>query len=1004
MSPKLRASIHRILFATGALAASVTTTVAQEALSTDEIAEIVIVTGSYIRGTAEDAALPVDVISTEELEKQGAPSTLDMLKSLTVANGIIGESNRFTSGRGQAQQGAAEINLRGFGAARTLVLVNGKRPATGDANRLLPANAIARIEVLKDGGASTYGTDAIGGVVNFITKDRVNGLELSADYRHIEDSDGDYNAGLLWGTSGDRWDFYFAGNYFHRSRLEARERDWALRPYYENPEGGWSTGSNPGSFIFQGPYAPLSMSSQRHDPGCEFFGGQVITGVASVVGAAAGTQCRTQFTQWDNLVEEQDTYQTFAKFSFDISDTTQLNVEALYAFTDVPNAGATPTATTTRPVTATVLPPRTSTTFPFGLGADNPNLSSPARSSFFYVPLNNPGLTPALLSSGFVPTGATGAYILLNQWRPFLATGNPAHDDGTQTYDFEREHWRVAAELTGEIGSVAWTSSLSYGVATSKRYEVDVSTARLQLALRGLGGPNCDWQSPTATPGQNGCLWFNPFSTGIAQTRDGVPNPLYDPAADVNTRELMQWLEDDMLAKSQARVGEFNLVFSGELPIQLPGGNVGWAVGAQYRKDWTIAEYSNASNRATNPCVDTPVTGRTNCAPMGESPYNFLATYNNIDVNRDVYAVFTEVSLPIVDSFNVQLAARFEDYGNQGGSSFDPKLSFRWQVLDQLALRGSVSTTFRAPPQTSLIPDEAIAFTNIFGTNRPVGTVGNPDLDPEESFQWTVGAIVNVGGFRALIDYWRFDIDKLLTVEPTSGILNIVFPNGATGPDNCATADPAFLASRFVFSNGVCGANNILKLVRQQINGAGLVNDGVDITLDYTFDNVFGGTLSVGATATWIHQYKTESLVINGVTFERGFDGVGFLNNGTTLYALPEWRAQAYLEYNFDRFNVRWTASFVDQYRDQRDGVERDGIVRENIFTPESPNGRIIDSSIVHSVTLRTALPADTTLLATIENVFDEDPPFARMELNYDPLTAQLPLGRTFKIGVRKKF
>src|SRR5690606_24670080 len=141
-----------------------------------------------------------DVISTEELEKQGAPSPVEMLKSVTVMNGIVGETNRHMPGRGQAATGSTLVNLRGFGSNRTRVLWYGERRASQDGS-LLPVNAIARVEILKEGGASTYGSDAIGGVVNYITKERVDGLELSADYRHIEDSDGDYNAGLSWGTS-----------------------------------------------------------------------------------------------------------------------------------------------------------------------------------------------------------------------------------------------------------------------------------------------------------------------------------------------------------------------------------------------------------------------------------------------------------------------------------------------------------------------------------------------------------------------------------------------------------------------------------------------------------------------------------------------------------------------------------------------------------------------------------------------------------------------------------
>jgi len=215
--------------------------------------------------------------------------------------------------------------------------------------------------------------------------------------------------------------------------------------------------------------------------------------------------------------------------------------------------------------------------------------------------------------------------------------------------------------------------------------------------------------------------------------------------------------------------------------------------------------------------------------------------------------------------------------------------------------------------------------------------------------------------------------------------------------------DPTFLASRFVFANNQCAGNNILKVQRSQINGAGLKNNGVDLQMDYTFDNVLGGTLVLGASGTWINEYKTETLKINGVVFEQGFDGVGFLNQGTSLYALPEWRAQAFLDYNLGIHSVRWTANFIDQYRDQRDGISRDGFVSSNIFTPASPDGRIIDSRLLHNVTYSADLPWNTKLLATVENVFDKDPPFTRLELNYDPLTGSA-FGRSFKLGVRVNF
>ncbi|MDP3382814.1 MAG: TonB-dependent receptor plug domain-containing protein, partial [Phenylobacterium sp.] len=169
---------------------------AGQASAQTEVEEIV-VTGSFIAGTPENAALPVDVISAAELEKQGSPSTTELIKSLTISGPVLGDSNQFATSA-QGAIGAGSINMRGLGPQRTLVLFNGRRfmstdPLTGVDTNLIPTAAIGRVELLKDGAAATYGSDAIGGVINFITKKTFSGFEVSGEYRYVDGSDGEYN-------------------------------------------------------------------------------------------------------------------------------------------------------------------------------------------------------------------------------------------------------------------------------------------------------------------------------------------------------------------------------------------------------------------------------------------------------------------------------------------------------------------------------------------------------------------------------------------------------------------------------------------------------------------------------------------------------------------------------------------------------------------------------------------------------------------------------------------
>lgn len=208
---------------------------AGQAAAQENESEVIIVTGSHIAGTPEDTALPVDVITADDLLNQASPTPLDIIKNLPTSNGVLGDTNQFDS-RAQGSEGSGSINLRGLGPQRTLVLLNGRRMVTNpfaqaaagavDTNTL-PMAAIGRIEVLKDGAAATYGSDAIGGVVNFITRDNLEGGELGGNYSYIDGSEGAYDVSALWGVHGQTARLVVSLGYQHRSELAVLDRDWA---------------------------------------------------------------------------------------------------------------------------------------------------------------------------------------------------------------------------------------------------------------------------------------------------------------------------------------------------------------------------------------------------------------------------------------------------------------------------------------------------------------------------------------------------------------------------------------------------------------------------------------------------------------------------------------------------------------------------------------------------------------------------------------------------------
>jgi iron complex outermembrane receptor protein len=964
--------------ACGVLASSISSVLAQD---TTEIAEVVIVTGSYIRGSAEDAALPIDVISAEELEKSGSPSTVDLLKNLSVSSGALGDTNQFAAGA-QGTEGTGSVNLRNLGRQRTLVLLNGRRlvnaPQSGSPDtNLIPFGAIARVEVLKDGAAATYGSDAIGGVVNFITNDRLDGLEIGGSYKYIEDTDGDYDTKLSWGWQGDSSSFIAAASYQHRSELRVTDRDFAVRPYAVNPQS-FSAGGSPGAFLGLTPTGPAVI----RDPACNTLGG--VAGFTD-----GGVQaCYFQFTPFDNLVEKQDQYQGYLEYNVELGETNKLHVEGFYSQTDVPEYRTSPS----------FLPNQVPVT---GTGAGQTGLAGR-----YQIPGNNPGLIDFVAKNpGFVPIADLNPL-----FRPFGVGGNPK-TGSTNLSDRKADGFRVSAALTGEVSEkLKWDLGVTYMENNYLTTNNDILVNRFQAALKGFGGFNCTG----VTPGANGCLFYNPFSSAIqSNVITGQVNPNFVPSL-ANTKELATYLfaKNDLDRKSTQIV--VDAVFSGETGLELPGGNIAWAAGAQFREETFDSEYSDFGNYGINPCVDL---GSTSCLNNGAGgvdnsratgSFLFLGGGFDVDTTQNVYALFTELSVPVLDNFSAQVAARFEDYGGQVGDTFDPKLSLRYQATDWLAFRGSIGTSFRGPPANLLNNNSATALQFIpqvarFGAIR---VFGNPNLKPEEATTFNLGLLFNAGGFRGSLDYFTYDFKDNFTIEDFSAIIS-----GAFNAQGVLTDCNNPLSQRIIFSNGVCSNGTTLANLSgvrvNNINGSGLRENGVDLDAQYQFNDVFGGALTVGLNASYVLHFDVNAQDIAGVPgVVPAFDGAGRSNVNTGFTPLPDIKGSAFVNWSRGIHNVRLVGRYVGSYLDSRSLLEP----LRNIFTARgstfgiaNTTGTRIGKYVTEDLTYVAQLPSDITISASVTNLTDKDPPFARLELAYDPSVVS-PLGRTIEVGFRKKF
>jgi len=701
----------------------------QQAQNSSTELEEIVVTGSFIPTLPEDAAIPVEVISYQDLQNLGRPSNIDLVKTLTEVGQSVGELDR----QNAYPIDAATVNLRNLGPRFTTVVFNNRRfpeqfsPAVGRFNNIasIPNAAIGNIEVLKSGGAAIYGADAVAGVVNYITRKNVNGLELNAEYRYIEDSDGDYNVDGIWGTTFDGGNFLVSAAYQHRSPLERVDREFSNRHYLENPSG-WTTYGSPGAYVFQSatviPFGigqrpttgdrQFSGSGLVRDPGCTPLGGYA--GLSS----AGSPICYGNFAPIERLVEESDQFSLYSEFNKTLGGL-DFHLEGLAYYRELPDADV---KTRRGPLTFPLLGTANGTGSNVGLYdriivSTLPSYTAagtnPAVGHFLNnVFLNSNGTTPSFSAAQIAGiTAATGRVAMLSTlWGgPFGAGGIPGNND----LDHQRNtttQFRLSGSLGGSLPSFAgtdleWEVALTYHYTADTRWTRDIPTYKLQNALNGFGGSNCTQNTlqPGTGPGTNGCYFLNPFSTAIeSNIYTGAVNPYfqgtgtylgYDAGMGLrNNLDMVQWLWEPISLERKYYNYVVDPIIRGTTGIQLPGGDLQIAFGGQFRRQDEDVDISDNVDRSINPCPWLPDGTRVTAPDLNPltNQYNvptsaFTGTQNactgmmalsravtvlgsQANNHRDekrhypVAAGFLQFKLPILTNLNADIVGRYEKF------------------------------------------------------------------------------------------------------------------------------------------------------------------------------------------------------------------------------------------------------------------------------------------------------------------------------------------------------
>ncbi|HEY6643224.1 TonB-dependent receptor domain-containing protein [Povalibacter sp.] len=978
------------------------------------LAEIV-VTGSFIRGTPVDAALPVEVYSRQQLEKEGSPTALEFAKNLTISGPTTGESYYFG---GPTLIGSVNYNLRGLGSDKTLILLNGRRMDINTAN--IPSLALERTEILKEGAAVIYGADATGGVVNFITRERFVGIDMNAQYKYIDGSDGDYSAAVLGGIGEGRVNLMVSAEYEHRSRLHALDRDFTrtsldpTKPGY-NP-APWSTLTNLAGWVPRGTLPAVPGVSADAEFGAP-TGGIVADFTPQSCTAVGGRYdnnftCAYNYIPYYNVVEDNDIYRGFAQLNAEISDNMDFHLDAAYAQVTSPQVFASPA----QPI---VRGPAMSTGSTFQL----------------YVPISNPYAADFAARNGVV--GASGftpvTYRLLGHG------GNFAFGDG-EGYGvpdrIDNEIWRLSAGLNGTLGAwagaarnVGYDFAVTYNHSNAYNTHPDTIGYRVQQALNGFGGAGCQaadldparfgTQNPGAA-GKNGCMWWNPFSTSFAnQPVRNLANPNYVAGAE-NSMELTRWMFDPRATKTVNENTTVDLVFDGTLGLTLPGGELGWALGGQYRdvksredipgpfydgslpcewpSEFTSANGPGSPNLPASPLA-TNDPGFRGCTPDNPGPFVLFAPNPNDTLGRHQYSTFVELRIPVLSNLDFQAAARHEEFSDGLGATVY-KLAGKWNVWGPLSFRGSYGTNYQTPP-LGVVPGNitvaARTYTVAASNWLAAQFITDSNLKPETARAKNFGAIWQSDGFASghyfqfILDY--FDIqteDQIGQVADPNQIASLVF-NGAG--NTITTCDPSVqpLVNRITFNVpctvGMSGVGAFSSVSTRFGNGPGQSTNGLDLQTTYEMP-LAAGNLTLGLRATRILELETGPTSLDGIVVSMGDDRLGSLNFATFAQSAPEWRANFSADYSVDRHNVRLGVNFVSAVQDERPGVQY------------GENG---EDWITTDLTYRFVFDDGLAITATVANILDRDPPAAQEEFGYDPWTAN-PLGRTAEIGIRKTF
>jgi iron complex outermembrane recepter protein len=911
----------------------------------------IVVTGSRIRRDPLSQDSPITFVDQEDIAKSGLNSINDVLQRLPSAGGGIngkfnnsGNLGNPPSGAGVGA-GAAEIDLRYLGSARTLVLVDGLRfvlgasasgvPGSTDLNSI-PDSMIERIEVLQDGASAIYGSDAIAGVVNIITKKRQEGLLASAQVGQYGQGDGTtQNYQLSWGNGGDGpFEVVVGGNYVKGDGVRSADRSISRFPQPYNTTcigGGCSSTPIPGRFQLTSaavpPGFPAGTDLTLIDPSTQ-------TPTLADFRAFAGDPDRFNFAPFNFIEIPTERLGAFANVKYEISDSINFSTKLVWNNRKSKNQAA--------PLPLLVGPAAGNLTILDQMVIDVTNPFNP-----FDVTLRPDD--PTTLAN-------EGNYNVVR--RRMLELGPRRFSQDVKTF-------YGVATLDGKFTAASsdwfWDVNLSYGKNKAKQTMLgNINAANLAQALGPLA--NCT----------GSCVPFN-FFGGFGSVTPAMI-------------DFISFTQNDSSEQSQ---WDFTGNVSGNL-FELPGGPLGVAAGVEYR---------DLKGRFDPDPVIQAGLGADIPAQATKGSYDVKEAY--AEINAPILS-----GQSFADLLELNGAVRFSDYSTSG-SSTTFKGGVNWKPVADLRLRGSYAEGFRAPSIGELFGtfsrfDSAFDDPCSANSERPrnisndaqvlanctaqggvgadtvpddqlsVITGGNEDLDAETSKSVVIGGVYSpstfLRGFSVEVNWYKIKVDDAIQAFPAQ-----------TSVENCVYDDDPTACARVTRApNG-----NIVGITSQLQNIAGIRTKGIDLNLAYRTLRTSAGTFGFTWNNTFLRNWDL-LLPVSGGTQTVSREGTEV---GSPSQAYPKWKSIGIIDWDGGQFGATLTGRYIKS-------------VEESSGAPGTTGPHDLGDKFYTDLQLRAWAPGLTDRLGFafgVNNLFNVKAPacFTCDVNGFDPTTYDTP-GRYF--------